>query len=107
MVIAESKIRGFDQDAIDSFYARHEEADDDALGLDEDDFRTKIANTKALFSAMQSANTCVTTFTRTYGAFYTLWSVISLHAPQLAAAEVLALRYAAAYAEGRGTRQTN
>ena len=93
MVIAEDKIRGFDQDAIDDFYARHEEPMEDEMGLDEDDFRTKIANTKKLLSAMQNANACVTTFAKTYGAFYTLWSVISLHADQLPVAEVIAPRY--------------
>lgn len=95
MVIAENKIRGFDQEAIDDFYARHEEPVEDALGLEEDDFRIKIADTKALLSAMQSANTCVTRFARTYGAFYTLWSVIALDADELSGPEILASRYEA------------
>ena len=95
MVIAENKIRGFDQEAIDDFYARHEEPAEDALGFEEDDFRIKTANTKASLSAMQSANTCVTTFAKTYGAFYTLWSVIGLHTAQLPNPEALAPRYEA------------
>lgn len=93
MVIAENAIRGFDQDALDDFYARHEEPADDESGLDEAGFRTRIANTKALLSRMQGTNACITTFAQTYGAFYTLWSVISLHADQLAAAEIIAARY--------------
>ena len=93
MVIAQGEIRGFDQDAIDDFYARHEEIADDELGLDEDDFRARIAKTKALLSEMEAANACVTAFARTYGAFYTLWGAIGLHADQLAGAETIAARY--------------
>ena len=93
MVIAQGEIRGFDQDAIDDFYARHEEPADDELGLDEDEFRAKIANTKALLVEMQGSNACVTTFAKTYGAFYTLWSVIGLHADQLTGAEAIAGKY--------------
>ena len=72
MVIAEDSIRGFDQDAIDSFYADHEGSEDEELGLDEERFRNRIADVKALLSRMQESNDCITTFARTYGAFYTL-----------------------------------
>ena len=94
MAIAQNAIRGFDQDAIDDFYAGHEECADDDSGLDEDEFRSLVASTKALLFEMQRANACVTTFAKTYGAFYTLWSVIGLHAGQLAPApDELAARY--------------
>ena len=93
MVIAQEEIRGFDQDAIDDFYARHEEPADDESDLDEDEFRAKIADTKRLLFEMEHANGCVTTFAKTYGAFYTLWSIIGLHADQLAGAEVIGARY--------------
>ena len=93
MVIAEDAIRGFDQDAIDDFYARHEEPMYGDVGLDEDKFRTGIASTKTSLSRMQDTNSCITAFAKTYGAFYTVWSVISLNTEQLPAAETIAERY--------------
>ena len=96
MVIARNEIQGFDQDAIDDFYARHEEGADDGFVVDEDEFRATIADAKMLLAQMQRANQCVTTFAKTYGAFYTLWSVIGLHADQLdRAPRTIAARYAA------------
>ena len=93
MVIALGKISGFDQDTIDDFYARHEESLDNGLALDEEEFRAKIANTKARLSEMQRSTSCITTFAKTYGAFYTLWGVVGLHADQLPAADMAARRY--------------
>ena len=94
MVIARNDIQGFDQDAIDDFYARHEEGVDDDFVMDEDGFRATIADTKSLLSDMERVNECVTVYARTYGAFYTLWSVIGLHADQLGRfPEVIAARY--------------
>ena len=93
MVIAQNKIRGFDQDAIDDFYAHHEEAADD-LWLDEDEFRATIADTKTRLSEMQRADARITTFAKTYGAFYTLWSAIALHADRLVdGPDIIAARY--------------
>ncbi len=93
MVLAERRIRGFSQDAIDDFYAGHEEPPDAESGLDEDEFRTEIAQTKALLSRVQSVNGCITAFAKTYGAFYTLWSVVVLETARLPDLEVLAGRY--------------
>lgn len=93
MVIAQGEIRGFDQDAIDDFYARHEESADDGLALDEEEFRTTVANTKARLFEMQRANSCITTFAKTYGAFYTLWSIVGLHPDELPVDEIVARRY--------------
>ena len=94
MVIARHKIRGFDQDDIDDFYAGHEEPTDDEMVLDEEEFRSRIADTKAVLSQMQDTNACIKAFAGTYGAFYTLWSVIGLHADELAGApDVVATRY--------------
>ena len=93
MVIAENKLRGFDQDVIDSFYASHEGPEDDEFNLDEEEFRTQIAKTKSLLSRMQEVNAYITTFAKTYGAFYALWSVIALNADQLPEADKIAAKY--------------
>ena len=42
---------------------------------------------------MQDVNACITTFAKTYGAFYALWSVIALHADELPDADEIAAKY--------------
>ena len=93
MVIAENRIHGFDQDAIDTFYADHEGSEDEELGIDEEGFRSKIADVKALLSGMQENGDCITTFAKTYGAFYTLWGVLVLHGDQLPDRDIVAREY--------------
>ena len=93
MVIAENRLRGFNQEAIDIFYASHEGPDDDEFDLDEEEFRTQITKTRSLLSRMQEADSCITVFAKNYGAFYTLWSVIALNADQLPEADRIAKKY--------------
>lgn len=95
IVLIEKKQRGFDQDYLDSIYARYDDPDDEGVELDTEDFDKQLSEAKDILLEMNKINGCVRTAGAAVGAFYTLWSLIVLHRSDLPRAEVVAERYAA------------
>ena len=77
LVVLENKINGFDQDAIDTFYAKYDELGEMGPRLDIDDFDQKFSETRSYLVKMDSRG-AVSRHTKGYGDFYTLWALVAL-----------------------------
>jgi hypothetical protein len=94
LVVLEKSILGFDQDMLDELYAKYDETSEIA-SFSEDDFRSQFERTKTILLAMEKQGKVVTQWAKGFGAFYTLWAVITLHSEDGIDPVPLAVRYAA------------
>jgi hypothetical protein len=83
LVILEKKLLGFDQNALDDFYARYDDPQENLVDFSEDDFVAKLEEVKAYLLEMERKNKAITHFAKAFGSFYTLWSVVALEQSHL------------------------
>jgi hypothetical protein len=94
LVVLENKALGFDQDVLDDLYAKYDDPDEELEDFSMDEFRERYERTKATLLAMERQERVVTAWAKGVGAFYSLWTVIALHADGEIDAASLAGRYA-------------
>ena len=94
LVLIENQQAGFDQQHLDEAYAKYDDPDDEGAELDTESFTTRLTDTKSFLSEMNEVNNCVKATAATVGAFYTLWSLVTLHRNLIGAASDLAKHYA-------------
>ncbi|AMR27232.1 hypothetical protein A0257_09060 [Hymenobacter psoromatis] len=91
-VVIDKKYVGFNQDYLDEIYATYDDLEETSPDFDEEEYNDKRDTIVANLKAMEAANGCVSTYSRTANNLYTLWSVLAL-TPNLPDAVELATRY--------------
>ncbi len=95
LVIIEQRILGFDQDALDRYYAEYDEPEEDRPDFSETAFTKKLEATKRYIAQMEGAGGVVTRFGGALANFYTLWALVVLERKALPAAVKAASMYQA------------
>lgn len=93
MVLLENDISGFDQDAIDSVYAKYENPAETDEAFNVDDFQRRLDRVKHFVRNMEEHNASVTRHCSTFVNFYTLWSVIAVNIDTIKSPDQAAERY--------------
>src|SRR5262245_30078374 len=93
LVLLEKHILGFDQNALDEFYAKYDDPQESLVTFSEDDFRAELEAVKTYLLDMERANMAITRFVKAFGSFYTLWSVVALERSHLPPASQAAGKY--------------
>lgn len=88
------EVVGFDQDAIDKFYAQYDVPAETVPTFNEEEFTGSFEATKRFLVHMNEHNGCVTQYGRTLAHFYSLWSYVHLVKGEDASAADVAARYA-------------
>jgi hypothetical protein len=78
LVILETRVLGFDQDTLDELYAKYEVPSDTAPELNQEAFLQRFSAAKNYLLAMDAAEGVVSTYSKGFGNFYTLWAVVAL-----------------------------
>lgn len=78
LVILENQMLGFDQDALDEFYAKYEVPSETAPEMNEELFHQHFRTVKTYLLDMESEGHTVTKHATGFGHFYTLWSLVAL-----------------------------
>lgn len=78
LVVLDQSVQGFDQDAIDEKYRDYDDPDDPVDGFDPDVELSDFNEVKDYLLQLEAVEKTVTTYAKTLGNFYTLWSVIAL-----------------------------
>ncbi|MCK5874230.1 MAG: DUF262 domain-containing protein [Alcanivoracaceae bacterium] len=95
-VVLERSISGFDQRYLDDLYAKYENPMDSAPEMDEDRVLGEIEAIKRFLLQMEEMNGCITSYARSFGNFYPLWSLIAIEGvDKVGSVEVFCERYAA------------
>jgi hypothetical protein len=94
MLTLKRQITGFDQDALDQFYADYDVPAETVPTFNEEDFNTAFEGIKRFLTQMNEANGSVGQYGRTLAHFYTLWGYAVLSRPDNADAAQIASRYA-------------
>ena len=77
LVVLENKMAGFDQDEIDSLYAKYDEPAEVIPALATDDFDQNFSTITSYLTTMNSGET-VSRYAKAFGNFYTLWALVAL-----------------------------
>jgi hypothetical protein len=93
LVLLEKRIWGFDQNALDEFYAKYDDPQESLVDFSEEAFMAELAAIKAYLLDLDRANSAITRFAKAFGSFYTLWAVVALERQQLPPAPQTAARY--------------
>lgn len=93
-----SRISGFDQDALDEIYAAFEDLVDQPTFV-EDDFNRNFEGTKEYIQAMLGADKSLATSLRVQSHFYSLWAYLTLEAARRPDAATFAPLYRAFMSE--------
>lgn len=100
LIALEGRIRGFDQDALDTLYAEYDDVSPDTGEPELARFRTAdeylhdVRRIKTYLQGMEAANHCVTTHATSFASFHSLWAVVALNASELGDAAKSAELYA-------------
>lgn len=94
LVVLERSILGFDQEELDSLYAKYEDPVETAPDVNLDEAIEKFAATKNYLLDMERHNQVITQYARGFGNFYTLWSLVAL-TDKRPSPDVLSERYVA------------
>ncbi|WP_346294338.1 DUF262 domain-containing protein [Sphaerothrix gracilis] len=92
IVTLQSRIIGFDQDAIDDVYAAYEEPSEQPLFV-EDDFRAQFDQTKSYVRSLFELDKGVSDYFKVQGHFYTLWAYLTLEKNRLLSVDEMLPRY--------------
>jgi hypothetical protein len=79
IVILENRMFGFDQDQLDTFYAKYDDTSYLTQNFDMDQFREDMGRVRDYIKAVEDYNNAVSLHARALAHFYTLWSVIALN----------------------------
>lgn len=100
LVILENRIMGFDQDNLDSLYAKYDDIDEEVFDTSPEgtitdfEFKDILEETKNYLIEMEKSNRDITKYTRTMLNLYTLWSVIVIDNENLPSPQETSKRYA-------------
>jgi hypothetical protein len=94
MLSLKKEIFGFDQDALDQFYADYDTPSETIPSFNEEAFNTGFENTKKFLQQMDAVNGCVGQYGKTLANFYSLWGYVVLAKPAAVTAQSIAERYA-------------
>jgi hypothetical protein len=78
MVTVKNAVLGFDQDAIDQFYADYDNTDELAEAIDTDEVENRFNLVKSFLVALLERAPETKSLIRTFGHFYTLWTYVAL-----------------------------
>jgi hypothetical protein len=92
-LVLDKKIVGFDQDYLDDKYAEYDNPQETQTNFSEEDFRKTIITLKAYLSKMDSRNSCVRDYGKSFSNFYSLWALMALNLKKLPKAEETADKY--------------
>jgi len=95
LTVIEQRQAGFDQQALDSAYAKYDDAEDEELELDTEQVMGAVKTVKQYLLEMQAANGCIRAYAGTFAVFYTLWALVVLHREALPDAGRFAKLFAA------------
>lgn len=95
IVTLKKQISGFDQDALDQFYADYEVPAETVPNFNEEDFNVTFEGAKKFLMQMNEVNGCVGQYGKTLAHFYSLWGYSVLSRPASAEPATIAARYAA------------
>ena len=93
IVLLEHKIVGFDQDYLDDKYAEYDEPLDMLPLFNEDDIIEQFEQVKSYLIEMENYNNCISEHAKTFGSFYSIWTLVVLEYNKLPNAEILAQKY--------------
>lgn len=79
IVLIDGQMAGFDQDHIDDKYAEYDDPSETQVDFSEELFIDRLETIKNYLIEMENHNQCITTHAKTFGSFYTLWSIVALH----------------------------
>ena len=79
LLVIENSQTGFDQQTLDTAYAKYDDLEEADLAVDPDDVKERLNSAKDYINAMQDENGCIKAFAATLTAFYTLWAAVVLH----------------------------
>lgn len=86
LVVLEKSVLGFDQDALDEFYGKYDDAPEDSeVNFSEEKVMKAFASTRSYLVKLEEKYGVVSEFAKSYMHFYTLWCVVVLHLSQLKA----------------------
>ncbi|MXY08306.1 MAG: DUF262 domain-containing protein [Rhodothermaceae bacterium] len=92
IVVLENRMSGFNQDAIDTIYAKYDDPAELVSMLDAEEFNRRFTEIKGVLAEMNSDG-AISKYAKGFGDFYTLWALVAL-SDNLASPDVLAQRYA-------------
>jgi hypothetical protein len=93
-VVLEKAMMGFDQDSLDDLYAKYEEPLETEPELSQDEFQESFATTRSYIVQMNEQEEIISEYSKGFGHFYTLWSLIALAKPgELPLPAALAQKY--------------
>jgi len=96
LVVLEDAVLGFDQDDLDTLYAKYDDAPEDSeVAFSEEKFTKAITTARSYLAKMEEHDNAVSQFAQSFTHFYTLWCVIALNLATLKAkpADKIAKRY--------------
>jgi hypothetical protein len=92
-LVLDNKIVGFDQDYLDTNYAKYDNPQETLPNFSEEDFSEKIERIKTYLLKMEKKNECLTKYAKGFGNLYSLWAVVALNLEALRAPSTLAIHY--------------
>lgn len=97
LVVLEREIVGFDPNYLDDMYAEYDDPDDTRINFSEDEFTKQVEEIKKYLLQMdihrEKRFPDSPKYGRTFGNFYTLWSIVALSQDDLPKASIFADRY--------------
>jgi hypothetical protein len=92
LLIIENQQHGFDQEMLDNAYGQYDDLEEADTEVNPDDIKERFAAARDFLAAAQDCNGCIKEHVATFGAFYTVWALVSLHRDALPEAMVFADR---------------
>jgi Protein of unknown function DUF262 len=80
LVVLENAVLGFDQDILDSLYAKYDDTPEDSeITFSEEKFTKTLSAARSYLSKMEEEDSAVSQFAQSFTHFYTLWCVVALN----------------------------
>ncbi|MFO1078007.1 MAG: DUF262 domain-containing protein [Planctomycetota bacterium] len=95
LVVLEGKVLGFDQDALDAFYAQYDDFDDEdqERRMTQAEFNTAFRDAKDRLMQIEAVNQAVSRHASAIANIYTIWCAVALHGAEIAQIPDAAVRY--------------
>jgi hypothetical protein len=78
LVILENRMLAFDQDLLNSLYAKYDEPSEITPEFDEDNYRVFVSKVRGYLEKMEEHNSSISLHAKGLANFYTIWSLIAL-----------------------------
>jgi Protein of unknown function DUF262 len=93
VISSKDAVNSFDQDQLDEFYANYDNPDEDLPDFNEEDFKNSFWKLRDFIASMESHNSCVSEYAKSFMHFYTLWSVVNANIAKLQSPQDTAEKY--------------